>query len=158
MDLLAALEDEHGPLAARVQGLGELVAAITEGARAPESAHAEFVAGLEVLRDELLDHFGREEECFFPFFAEALPDAAPAVHGLEAAHDRICGALTRLVHLSARSEAAFAQSFVHVARVYARFAATYAEHAESEREVLHQAAERLSDEQRGALEEAARGL
>ncbi len=130
MDLLAALEDSHGPLAARVQGLGELVAAITEGARAPQSAPAEVVAGLEVLRDELLDHFGREEECFSPFFVGALPNVAPAVHELEAAHDRIWGALTRLAPLSAWSVAAFAQSIVHVARAYSRFAVAYAEHAE----------------------------
>jgi len=158
MDLVAALEDEHGPLTTRVRELGELVAAITGGACAPQAAHAEFVERLEALRDALLDHFGREEECFFPFFAEALPDTAPAVRELEAAHDRICGALTRLVHLSARSEAAFVQSFGHVARVYSRFAATYAEHAASEHAVLRQAAEHLSDEQRTPLEEAARGL
>ncbi len=158
MDLVESLEEEHGPLTDRVRALGALVTAVAAGDRSPQVAHAEFVVGLEALRDALLDHFGREEECFFPFIAEALPDAAPAVRGLEAAHDRICGALTRLGHLSARSEAAFAQAFVHVERVYTRFAETFREHAESEREVLRQAAERLTAAQRAALAEAARGL
>jgi iron-sulfur cluster repair protein YtfE (RIC family) len=158
MDLVESLEGEHGPLTDRVAELAALVAAVTSGARTPREVHAEFVGGLEILRDALLDHFGREEECYFPFFAETLPDTAPAVRALEAAHDRICGALSRLVHLSARPDGMFADSFGHVEHVFSRFAATYAEHAASERGILRQASARLTREQRAALEIAAQGL
>ncbi|MBN2197161.1 MAG: hemerythrin domain-containing protein [Polyangiaceae bacterium] len=158
VDLVEALESEHGPLTDRVAELGVLVGVVATGSRPPLDIRAGFVGGLERLRDQLLDHFGREEECYFPFFAEALPDTAPAVRALEVAHDRICGAISRLVHLSARSDAAFAASFPHIEHVFSRFAATYAEHVANERHVLRQAAGRLTVEQRALLAEAARGL
>lgn len=158
MDLIESLEAEHGPLTERVAALVTLVASVDSGARSPREVHVELVGGLDLLRDELLEHFGREEECFFPFLSAAVPEAAASLLALETAHDRICGAITRLVHLSARTDAAFVATFPQVSRVFSRFVQIYAEHAETERGVLREVASRLTAAQREELIEAARGL
>jgi iron-sulfur cluster repair protein YtfE (RIC family) len=158
MELLEKLEGEHGPLTERVSLLQALFAAVAAGERQVSAVQAELRGHLEWLRDELLDHFGREEECYFPYLRDNLPDVRQDVDRLESAHDQICGALSRMQYLTARGSRRFEEGFEHLAHVFARFAETYVTHASSEREVLREAASRLTTEQRGELAETASGV
>ena len=158
MRLIEALDADHDPLTDRVGRMSELVAAVEAGDRTPSAIQAELREQLDSLRSDLIDHFGREEEWCFPFFREALPDVGAQVDQLEAAHDQMCGAVTRLVHLTARPGRHFVSSFPHLVHVFHRFAETYSQHAAGERAILRNAAVRLTPDQAQALEEAARGL
>jgi iron-sulfur cluster repair protein YtfE (RIC family) len=158
MELLEQLESEHGPLTERVSQLQVLFAAVAGGNRLVSTVQAELRGHLEWLRDELLDHFGREEEVYFPYLREAVPPVAAEVERLESAHDQICGALSRMQYLTARSSRRFEEGFEHLAHVFARFAETYSIHASSEREVLRSAAARLTEAQRAELVEVAAGV
>jgi iron-sulfur cluster repair protein YtfE (RIC family) len=158
VDLIEELESEHTPLTEGVAHLRDLVDRVESGGAAPAEIRDAFALGLAELREQLLEHFGREEECFFPFFENALPTIRSEVQSLEAAHDQICGSLTRLVHLASREGRSFAETFAHVAHVFRRFEATYAEHARNERGVLRRASAELSEAQREALAREAEGL
>jgi iron-sulfur cluster repair protein YtfE (RIC family) len=158
MELLEQLEAEHGPLTERISELGALFAAIAAGQRRISTVQAELRGHFEWLRDELLDHFGREEECYFPYLRDTLPEVRADVDRLESAHDQICGALSRMQYLTARSGRRFEEGFEHLAHVFTRFAETYTLHATSEREVLRDAAARLTPQQRAQLVEIASGV
>ncbi len=158
MELLEQLEKEHGPLTDRVGELQALFASVAAGQRRVSTVQSEVRGHLEWLRDELLDHFGREEECYFPYLRNTLPEVAIQVDRLESAHDQICGALSRMQYLTARGGRRFEEGFEHLAHVFARFAETYGEHAASERDVLRAAASRLTEAQRAELVEVASGV
>jgi len=158
MELLEQLEGEHGPLTERVSQLRLLFGAVAAGERRVPTVQAELRGHLEWLRDELLDHFGREEEVYFPYLRDALPQVVPEVDRLESAHDQICGALSRMQYLTARGSRRFEEGFEHLAHVFERFAETYTLHASSEREVLRSAAAQLTEAQRAELAEVATGV
>lgn len=158
MDLIEQLELENGPLSLAIARLGELVRDVESGEREPSSVRELFLAALEQLREQLLQHFGREEECFFPFFSEVLPEMRDDVDLLEAAHDRISGSLSRLLYLAGRGHPTFAEHFGHIVHVFRRFEVTYSEHARSEGAVLRRAADALTADQLDALVESSRGL
>jgi iron-sulfur cluster repair protein YtfE (RIC family) len=155
MELLEELESEHGPLTERVSRLQAVFAAVAAGQRQVSTVQGELRVHFEWLCHELLDHFGREEECVFPYLRHALPMVRGEVERLESSHDQICGALSRMQYLTARSGRRFEEGFEHLVHVFERFAETYALHASGEREVLRDAAARLTPEQRLELAETA---
>ncbi len=156
-DLLERLQHDHGPLTRAIDQLHTLL-------QAPPDAHTladcweQFGDLCEYLSDELLEHFGREEEALFPFVLDALPHLEAQVSQLEEEHDSLCGAVTRLGHLAQRGQDAFEEHFTLAQATFGRFEANYLRHAEQERDLLHAVATGLSPEQRIALDTATRGL
>ncbi len=141
MDPLLALEHDHVHLSRLV---AELRAAFDAGTADPEEA----AATLASLRDDLFEHFAREEEALFPYLMETLPDLRSAIARLEDAHDRICGAVSRLHAVAAKGSSALREQHALAEQLFRRFDADYIEHARHESEFLRSLAARLNEEQR----------
>jgi hypothetical protein len=152
------LDHDHVPLGELVGALRATLDAVARGERAAPDVYLDVSEGVAQIRDDLLEHFGREEEGFFPFVAQALPDVAARLAELSSAHDTLCGALTRLTHLASRGAGTFVEQFRQVEALFERFEAAYGEHARDERAFLREIDRRLDPAQRAALLEAARGL
>ena len=105
------------------------------------------------LRENLFLHFAREEEGLFPFVAQHVSALAEQIHVMEVAHDTICGALVRMVHLTST-----AAPLATVEHVFERFENAYAAHAVAESELLGELATRLDSEQRTTLAALVEGL
>ncbi len=160
-DLLAQLEHDHGPLSEWVETLRELVDALRDAPSPSDRAreiHPALAEAVSELRDDLLEHFGREEECLFPFLFETLPTLRPQVEVLESGHDQICGALLRLGYLADREVDDFVEQLDQVVHTFRRFEDAYTKHAAEERDLLHHADATLDPAQRAALRDAERGL
>jgi iron-sulfur cluster repair protein YtfE (RIC family) len=140
-DPLVALEHDHVHLSRLVSDL--------RGAFDRGDADPEDIAGtLASLRDDLFDHFAREEEALFPYLMEVLPDLRSSIARLEDAHDRICGAVSRLHSVAVKGSTAFREQHALAEQLFRRFDSDYVEHARHESELLRSLATRLSPEQR----------
>jgi hypothetical protein len=131
-DPLLALEHDH-------VHMSRLLAESREMVRA---SHPELGPTLAALRDDLFHHFAREEEALFPYLVETLPDLKDSIAVLESAHDRVCGAVSRLCALVEKGPSPL------VAQLFDRLDAEYVDHARKETEFLRGLAGRLSREQR----------
>ena len=151
------LEHDHTHLSRVVTELRQAARMIERG-ESDAAAREEFVSVLVALSDELFDHFAREEEGLFPYLAEQFPDMRDALRDFERAHDRICGAASRITAAASKGPDAIAQQVPWITSLFARFDAHYAEHARRESELLRTLHARLSDEQRAALSTILRGL
>jgi len=150
-DPIRQFEHSHG----RLSTLALEVAAQLRAAEVSPTVKAwkELGAGLRRLRDELLRHFADEEEALFPFVRACVPKKAAAVDRLEAAHDTICGAAVRMVHVGAGER--------HVAALrtlYERFENAYARHSAEETQLFEGLGQLLDGSQRLELAERLRGL
>ena len=122
--------------------MAELRAEAAQGG--PGFPDEEFIAKLVSLAEELFEHFAREEEFLFPYILEALPDQSDAIAQMQAAHDRICGAASRITNLE-RTNADLALA------LFRRFDVEYTGHAQREAEFLRSLGTRLSPEQQRTL-------
>ena len=132
---LHQLEHDHTTLS---QAVADLRAAVS---RVPRDV---FVAKLDAVMEELFEHFAREEEGLFPYLLEQLPDQTDAIAQLQAAHDRICGAASRLRALSP-------EQIDLAVSLFKRFDAEYTGHAQRETDFLRSLGTRLSAQQQLAL-------
>ncbi|MFT3695839.1 MAG: hemerythrin domain-containing protein [Kofleriaceae bacterium] len=135
-DGLLPISYDHAALNRRVLDTSALVAA--------QASTETLTAALVDLREELFDHFAREEEGLFPFVAELVPALADRVHEMATAHDTICGALSRTCH-AAQTNADLLEA------LYERFEQAYAIHARSEADLLDGLSELLDAVQRDQL-------
>jgi iron-sulfur cluster repair protein YtfE (RIC family) len=146
-DPLIALEHDHVHLSRLVAELRHMTAELLRQDARPEVSE-EIAATLASLRDDLFEHFAREEEALFPYLAGALPDLGPTIARLEGAHDRICGGISRLHAIATTGDAGLRDHRALVAQLFARFDAEYVEHARQEGEFLRGLAQRLDDDRR----------
>ena len=144
-DPIEVLVHDHGELNRRVLDLGAQI-------RRAKTSDV-LAEPLAALRDHLFHHFAREEEGLFPFVTEHVSVLAQQIHVMEVAHDTICGALARMVHL-AEDEA----SLESITNLFDRFENAYAVHAQSESELLEELGQRLDAEHRVALAALVAGL
>ena len=144
-DPIAQLTHDHGELNRRVIALG-----VQMQKRAEVDA---LLVPLRDLREQLFLHFAREEEGLFPFVLENVADLGERIHEMEIAHDTICGALARMVHLAQTSSA-----LAILAPLFERFETAYATHAQMESELLATLATKLDGEQRARLAALVDGL
>lgn len=156
-DPLLALEHDHVHLSRLVAELRQMTAELLRDDRRADLSE-EIIATLSSLRDDLFEHFGREEEALFPFLTEQLPDLGPAIERLEGAHDRICGGISRLLALAATGDAGLREHRALVAQLFSRFDAEYVEHARHESEFLRSLGPRLSDEHRAHVRRVMDGV
>jgi iron-sulfur cluster repair protein YtfE (RIC family) len=110
---------------------------------------------IEQLRDELFTHFAREEEGLFPFIVQHVPEASRTVDRLVAAHDAICGSLSRLLLVTSRSDSDGRGVFEEL---FGRFNVLYREHACTEVTLLREIGDRLDGGQRAKLQLLVSGL
>ena len=149
-DPIDQLTHDHGDLNRRVLAIGTQVRSLQ---RVTSSTTESLVTPLRELREMLFLHFAREEEGLFPFVTEHLVELSAQIHEMEVAHDTICGALARMVHL-AQTDSTLAL----VAQLFDRFENAYADHAQMEAELLDSLSTRLDDDQRTRLAALVDGL
>lgn len=159
MDAVRMLVHDHGVLTSHVEHVSAIMYGLIGRKFAPESMRDELVQQLELLRDQLLEHFGFEEEAAFPFLAERLPQHAPMVRALAQAHDRIGKALSNvheLILLTTRDT--FPPQVAPIAEAFENFVTCYRSHVREESEVLDVLEAELSQSQREQLSEIAKKL
>ena len=144
-DPIAQLTHDHGELNRRVIALGVQM----------QKQHEvdALLVPLRDLREQLFLHFAREEEGLFPFVLENVGGLAERIHEMEIAHDTICGALARMVHLAQTSS-----SLASLTPLFERFETAYATHAQMEGELLATLATKLDPDQRTRLAALVDGL
>jgi hypothetical protein len=152
-DPIRALEHSHDHITRLALEVGVL---LHKGdAPAKGAARAHLVALLESLRDELLRHFGVEEEGIFPFIRANVPARAAAVDRLAHAHDALCGTVVRLAHLARSVPVSDAKA---LGVLHARFDAAYVAHSREEADLFNELGQTLDERQRAELRELLRGL
>lgn len=139
--------------------LGELVLAVRTRLTAvgtDTAAHDALVDAVEKLRDELLTHFALEEEGLFPFVAGKSPELAQRAASLEASHDAVCGAVSRLLYLAQKpAKDAHAEA---CRAIFERFEQSYAAHAQDEVAFLRECSAKLDAADRVELRAILAGL
>ncbi len=157
-DPVRQFEHSHANLTRLAFEVRDMVRAGPGGQAAPDT-RGRLLAGLEVLREELLRHFANEEEGLFPFVRQNVPQKASVVDRLQDAHDTICGSLVRLTHLveHVKPEGLDATRPALVA-LHERFEKAYAAHSQEETVLFEGLGRTLDHRQRGALAEILQGL
>ena len=144
-DPVRDLAHDHAELSRRVRELGALLT--------KHQALSPLLPELQELREHMFLHFAREEEGLFPLASDWIPDLGEQVLAMVSAHDAICGALARMIHMaSTEADAAAFEGLL------ARFQTAYADHAKNERELLQRLDAGLDAAQRAQLAELVRGL
>jgi hypothetical protein len=144
-DPVRDLAHDHAELSRRVRELGAFLT--THQTRSP------LLPELQELREHMFLHFAREEEGLFPLVSDWIPELTEQVLAMVSAHDAICGALARMIHMA--STEADAAAF---GGLLARFQTAYADHARNEIELLQRLDAGLDAGQRAQVAELVRGL
>ena len=159
MDAVRMLVHDHEVLTSQVEHVSALVYGLLGGAFAPEAMRDELLMQVESLKDQLLEHFGFEEEAAFPFLAEAIPDNAELLRSLGQSHDRIARNLVEVADLvRLTTKETLAPQTGPIASAFDRFVNAYRSHVGEESEVLGAMEERLSPSQRDQLSDIAKKL
>lgn len=158
IDLIAQLEHDHHHLDRMVEAVDEAMQAALRGERSPDEIQGEILEFLSVAEDEIYEHFDREEQGLFPFVLETMPESTERIRSLESAHDRMCGALSRMNRLASQDASTFGEEFDAFVAIFARFEANYSKHSSNEWALLRELAERVDNDQRGRLADILRNL
>jgi hypothetical protein len=157
-DVVFDLEHDHVGLTQLIAELRGLLVSIERGGASVEAMHGRIHDLALELRDELLEHFGDEEEGVFPYLAELRPELVPELEKLSVGHDALCGTAARIAGLAERGHAEFAQALPLVTSLFGRLDTAYEDHARVELAFLRRAGGLLGDGERRALAERLRGL
>jgi hypothetical protein len=150
-DPVAGLEHDHvafGKTVAQVKGL------LARRSAADVVSDLRIFRLLESLRDDLLEHFVKEEEGLFPFLARELPDVSAEVDRLLAGHETVCGCIVRVAHCLSTGHG----QDESVWSLFHRFERAYVEHARAEVVLLREVGARLDPGQRRELAALIQGL
>jgi iron-sulfur cluster repair protein YtfE (RIC family) len=155
-DPIHLLDHTHEHLSALVVALAGLVSTDQPAAARVSDRHRAFACLAERLRDELFNHFAREEEGLFPYVRDKLADEEGAlVERLVRSHDSVCRAVLRLVEIARESTP---DSLAAVRVAFEEFVQLYALHSRDEAALLDSLERRLDASQRRTLDELVRGL
>lgn len=158
VDLIGQLEHDHHHLDKMVAAVSDAMQAALRGEREPAEIQAEIIEFLSVAEDEVYEHFDREEQGLFPFVLERMPDSAESVRALESAHDRMCGALSRMNRIASQESETFVEEFEPFVAIFARFEANYSKHSKDEWRLFRELADHIDDGDRDTLAELLRNL
>ena len=156
-DPVTQFEHSHAALTRRAIEIRDLVRAEPAEGLPAALNRKQLLAQLEHLRDELLEHFANEEEGLFPFVRSNVPEKSDAVDRLAEAHDTLCGAIVRLVHVVRRDLVPGRDHAALVAH-YGRFESAYAQHSQKEAALFEALGRALDERHRAELAEILRGL
>ena len=148
-DPVATLVHDHAAINRILLELGKEMEALRKG----EEVNPDLADELHALREILFLHFAQEEEGLFPLVAEGLPALADQVASMAAAHDGICGGLSRLIHMLETQA-----DTVTTLGIFDRFEHAYSEHARLEAQLLAVVDREVSAAQRAQLADLVRGL
>ena len=126
------LEHDHLTLTRLVEDLRVAIQDVLRGDREALDVRDELGEFLSVAEEELYEHFDREEQVLFPYITEVNPEAEAAIAKLEHAHDRMCGAMSRMARIVEQDDEGFASSFDALVALFARFDANFGRHAKEE--------------------------
>lgn len=124
---LQELAHDHRELSGLLVAVHEALTRIEKGTSKLEDELHEMGDGLEAFREELLEHFAREQEGAFPYVASRLPNERARVDELVAQHDRIAEALNAVV-----ADLGTAPDLAKWSQALAQFDSLYAEHSKTE--------------------------
>lgn len=156
-DPLDELAHDHGELSALIFEVLHALESKTEPPPPPVE-QAWLRDHLGALREALLLHFAREEEGLFPFVEQRFPEATLRVAAMVAAHDGMCGAVTRMAYLAEQGAEVFPRQLPTITASFTRFLDGYVTHSRLETELVDELAARLDPGQRAALAELIVGL
>jgi iron-sulfur cluster repair protein YtfE (RIC family) len=123
---LQELAHDHRELSGLLVAVHEALARIEKGTSKLDDEVHELTDGIEAFREELLEHFAREQEGAFPFISARIPAERTRIDALIAEHDRIAESINAIV----REVHAF--DVTAWGKALARFESLYAEHSKSE--------------------------
>ncbi len=98
-DLQRKIIHDHASLNNLLDGLEHSLTLQVEGGDTspqPSTFFEEARADLSFVLDEMLEHFGIEEEAIFQQIAEALPQMIPRIEALEKVHEELCASIVQL--------------------------------------------------------------
>lgn len=150
-DSVDKLEHDHMHLSRLVDGMRESLREAIRGEKDGEALRSDLEEFLELVQEELFEHFGKEEEGLFPWLIERLPDTRDRVASLEQGHDRICGVASRLQHIASVEAADLADHLDTLVTLFARFDAYFTKHARDEWELFTHVRTRLDEPERREL-------
>jgi hypothetical protein len=156
-DPIIGLEHDHSHLSALVTSLREALVA-ARAASDVNDLRFELSDALRLLRDDLFTHFAREEEGLFPLVLLELPDLTPIVATVVAAHDRICGAVSRMTYVLDKGGDGLGAELDALLALFERFDEAYTAHARDELELLRTLDRRLDGRQRVSVANVLKGL
>lgn len=96
VDPIRELVHDHRELNGLLVALHESLLRLDRGASVDDELH-EIQDGIEAFREELFEHFAREQEGLFPFVVARLPALRERADGLVDEHDRVSKLLTAVV-------------------------------------------------------------
>jgi len=156
-DPVSQFEHSHAALSKRAMEIRALVRAEPAQGLPAALVRKQLLGQLEDLRDALIQHFANEEEGVFPFVRHNLPNEADAVDRLAEAHDTLCGAVVRLVHV-VRRDLVLGRDHAALVAHYDRFETAYAQHSQKEALLFEALDHALDERHRAQLTEILRGL
>jgi hemerythrin-like domain-containing protein len=159
MDAVRMLVHDHEVLTSQVEHVGALLFGLLDKTFAPESMRDELLQQVELLKDQLLEHFGFEEEAAFPYLVDAMPVNADRLRSLASTHDRIARCLIEvadLIRLTTKDTLGLQTGAI--AGAFEGFLNHYRSHVRDESEILDAVEHGLSDEQRRELSDIAKQL
>jgi hemerythrin-like domain-containing protein len=148
----------HAALTERASDIRDLIRAQPSEGLPATITRKQLLVQLELLRDDLLQHFAREEEGLFPFVRQNLPKKSDAVDRLAEAHDTICGAIVRLVHTVRHDLQVLGKDHAALMAHYGRFESAYAQHSQKEAALFEELGRTLDERLRAELTEILEGL
>jgi iron-sulfur cluster repair protein YtfE (RIC family) len=138
MDELELLHDDHSLLSSQVVHVVTLIKSLEDGGQIAASHYSEVLRQMEILRQQLLEHFAFEEEEAFPRLDDKFPKVHSKLEQLQSQHDSV---LTAFEALRSALWTETKASLVPDATARCdRFESTFQLHAAAETELLRELA------------------
>lgn len=153
------LVHDHEVLTSQVEHVAALVQGLSDRSFDPASIREELIKQVELLKDQLMEHFGFEEEAAFPFLTKVMPEDAPRLQAMSLEHDRVARHLvevSELLRLTTRQTLQLQTG--PIAATFEQFLNCYRSHVHDESEVLSAMQCKLTEEQRRELSALAEQL
>jgi hemerythrin-like domain-containing protein len=159
MDAVRMLVHDHEVLTSQVEHVSALVHGLLGKEFAPASMRDELLGQVDLLKDQMLEHFGFEEEAAFPFLIDAMPEDSEKLRALTLAHERIARCLvevSELIRLTTKDTLELQTG--PIAAAFDRFVNHYRSHVGEESDILDAMENRLTGKQRRELSDIAKEL
>ena len=136
MDDLELLHDDHTLLSSQVVHVVSLIKSLGDGQNPGVSLISEVLRQMEILRQQLLEHFAFEEEEAFPLLGDRYPAIRTKLQRLQEEHERVLAAFDDLRSvLWAESKGLSAQETTTRCD---QFEASFTQHAAAETALLQE--------------------
>jgi hemerythrin-like domain-containing protein len=157
MDAVRMLVHDHEVLTSQVEHVSALIYGLVGKKFTPDAMRDELVQQVGLLKDQLLEHFGFEEEAAFPYLLTAMPTEGERLRSLSQSHDRIARCLAEVSELALlTTRETLGLQTNAIAAAFERFVSHYRTHVREESDVLSSMEQGLTPEQRSEFSELAK--